>query len=132
MSGTEASVPSSCLLEIECRILPEKRREFRLNVAVSAQRTAAACGPAAIYEDQNEPGHILFVEEWRSLPELLAFLESDSFLSLVGAFEVLGSVSDCRVVDLSAEGVKGRRHIWQARPLRGWRRESAGGGPESS
>jgi quinol monooxygenase YgiN len=125
-------MPSSCLLEIECRILLEKRREFRLNVAVSAKRTAASCGPAAIYEDQNEPGHILFVEEWRSLAELQAFLESDSFLSLVGAFEVLGSVSDCRVVELSAEGEAGGRHAGQARALRGWRKEPAGGAPEAS
>ena len=106
------------LLEIDCRIRPEKQREFRLNISPSLRGAQFRPGSAAVYEDQNEPGHLLLVEEWATLEGLNAYLASDAFLALIGGFQVLGVLHDCRVVDLLEHPESHSASL--TRSLKGW------------
>jgi quinol monooxygenase YgiN len=89
-------------LEIECRIRPGKQREFQLSIAGLLQSRERASMRALVYEEQDDPGHILCVEEWADQAQLEAYLKTDDFLALLGACHVLGEVLDCRVVELAA------------------------------
>ena len=114
-------MPQRCLLELDCRIKPEKRREFRLNIGASLRESTWTRGAAVIFEDQDEPGHILIVEEWASLQELQHYLSSDEFLAIVGGFKVLGVLHDCRIVDLLAGTAPAQDPAPLPRSLKGWR-----------
>lgn len=89
-----------CLLEIDCRIRPEKRREFTLS-ADSLNRTEGEGHlRTVIYEDRDESDHILWVEEWTARELLDRYLASDTFAALLGGLKTLGTIFDCRVVQL--------------------------------
>jgi quinol monooxygenase YgiN len=125
-------MPVRCLLEIDCRIKPEKRREFRLNIGSSLQQSNRTRPQAVVYEDQNEPGHILIVEEWASVDTLQAYLSSDDFIAMIGGFRVLGVLHDCRVVELASGTESGGRPASIARNLKGWSQVDIGSGDRSS
>lgn len=125
-------MPGRCLLEIDCRIKPEKRREFRLNIGSSMQHSPGMRSPAVVYEDQNEPGHILIVEEWASIDHLQAYLSSDGFIAMIGGFRVLGVLHDCRVVELASGLEPGGGATSIARGLKGWSQVDIGSADRSS
>ena len=113
--------PAQCtaILEIDCRIKPEKRREFRLNLGAVAQSRGFKRSAPVVYEDQNEPGHLLWIEEWSTRQDLEAYLESNEFLALLGGLKVLGTVEDCRIVDLTrSPAPEAGKH---SRAINGWR-----------
>jgi quinol monooxygenase YgiN len=124
--------PAGSLLEIDCRIKPEKRREFRLNLGALAQLITTNRFPPVVYEDQNEPGHMLWLQEWSNRQALEAYLESDEFLALLGGLRVLGSVQDCRVVDLTRETPQPGQAGGHSRLLEGWRYVDRQAGEEPS
>jgi hypothetical protein len=110
-----------CLLEIDCRIRPEKRREFVQHVS-RLLCSAPHRSKGVLYEDQGEPGHVLWVQEWRALHQLEQYLASDDFLTLLGGFQVLGMMQDCRIVDLSTRVASGAKPAHPVRTLSGLRR----------
>jgi hypothetical protein len=85
-----------------------------------------------LYEDQNEAGHILWVQEWAIRNELESYLSSDEFLTVLGGFQVLGIMHDCRVVDLSTNISHGGRPVRTVRALSGWRQFDEPGENEAS
>lgn len=88
----------ACFLEIDCRIQPEKRLEF----TQSAESLTPAAGEGfvrtIIYQDRDEPDHILWVEEWSARESLDRYLLSEDFAALLGGLRILGTVLDCRII----------------------------------
>ena len=90
-----------CLLEIDYHLRAEKRREFTQSASSLIQCEGEGHLRTVIYEDRDEPDHILWVEEWMHRDQLDRYLSTDGFLALLGGLKALGTVLDCRVIDLS-------------------------------
>ena len=91
-----------CLLEIDYHLRAEKRREFTQSASSLIQCEGEGHVRTVVYEDRDEPDHILWVEEWTGRDVLERYLSTDAFLALLGGLRALGTVLDCRVIELSA------------------------------
>lgn len=91
----------SYLLEIDFQLRSEKRREF--NSSLESLFSSADTGHlrASAYEDRDDGNHLLLVLEWDGRPGLDSYLESREYGTLLACLRVLGTVTDCRVVDLT-------------------------------
>jgi quinol monooxygenase YgiN len=114
-------MPSRCLLEIECRIKAEKRQEFKLGVGPLLRSVGDGSSGAFVYEDQDDLGHMLCVEEWSSRSRLEEYLATDRYLALLGACQVLGTVLECRVVELCARHAATSKAAHSPKETKGWR-----------
>lgn len=93
----------SCLLELEFTLKPGKRIEF----GRCQQELRASQGHGhirnSLYENVECLGNLLLVSEWRTRADAEKYLKGGRFRLLVGAIRVLGTLSDCRLVQDTAE-----------------------------
>lgn len=87
------------LLEIEFVLKPGKRREFIRSFQGLQGHEGEGHVRSTIFEDSEEPGHLIWIGEWTSRITLDAYMRGDRFGVLLGGIRVLGSVTDCRVID---------------------------------
>lgn len=90
---------ATCSLEIEFTLKPGKRREF----SRSAEELICLAGEGhvktTVFEDRDEPGHMVWVAAWASREALESYIRSDRFSVLIGGLKVLSTGTNCRVVD---------------------------------
>lgn len=91
----------SYLLEIDFQLRSEKRREFNSSLESLFCGVGSGHVRASAYEDRDDGNHLLLVLEWGSRPDLDVYLESKEYGTLLACLRILGSVTDCRVVDLT-------------------------------
>ena len=87
-----------CILEIEFTLRHGKRREF--NRSIEDLRSLEGDGHirTCVFEDREEPGHMLWASDWTSRLKLEEYLHSESFGVLLGGLRVLGDLSCCRLI----------------------------------
>jgi len=91
----------TCLLEIEFALKPGKRREFNRSLEDLRSQEGHGHIRTTVYEDREEPGHMIWVADWACRQALDDYLSSDAFGVLMGGLKVLGVVTECRIVDES-------------------------------
>lgn len=52
---------------------------------------------SVVYEDRDDPDHLLWVEEWVERGMLERRIETDVFKTLIGALRTLATLEDCRL-----------------------------------
>jgi quinol monooxygenase YgiN len=65
-----------------------------------AQVAGGSCVECSVYEDLRRSNGFLWLQWWKSEPELQDYLSSVEFRTLLGAIKVLGSLVSTRVVGL--------------------------------
>jgi len=110
----------TCLLEIELTLKPGKRREFNRSIEDLRSHEGHGHIRTTVYEDREEPGHMIWVADWANRQALNEYLRSDAFGVLLGGLRVLGVVTECRVVDESGSPApgEGARALKETRYLR--------------
>jgi quinol monooxygenase YgiN len=111
----------SCCLEIEFSLKPGKRREFSRSFEDLICHEGEGHIKTTVYEDREEPGHMIWVATWASRETLEEYLRGAEFSVLIGGLKVLSTQTDCRLVDevrtaagmglLSAERTLGERQF---------------------
>lgn len=95
--GIESS--AGCILEIDFTLKSGKRREFNRSLEDLRSLEGEGHIRTTVFEDREEPGHILWVADWTNKTKLEEYLRSDGFGVLLGGLRVLGNLTRCRVVD---------------------------------
>lgn len=92
-------------LEISVKIQPEKRVEFLQAVALLTQPNASTrdCIEQTLFEKTGEPNMFLWREDWENDNSLDAHRQTQTFKSLLGAAEVLGTLIRIRKFTLTKE-----------------------------
>lgn len=90
---------ATCRLEIEFTLKPGKRREFVRSFEELNCLEGKGHIKNTVYEDRDEPGHMIWVAVWTSRNALDVFVHSDQFRVLIGGLKVLSSGTSCRLVD---------------------------------
>jgi quinol monooxygenase YgiN len=111
----------ACLLEISFQLLPGKRREFSQSITMLTGGEAKGGRTSVVYEDRDDPNHLLWVEEWAERGMLERHLETDVFKTLIGALRTLAAVQDVRIVDLGLTQRSGQLPGYRPRQLEGRR-----------
>ena len=93
---------TTCLLEISFRLLPGKHREFSQSLGMLTSSEGTGHRKTMVYDERDEPDHLLWVEEWTDKLLLERHLETDLFKTLMGGLRALASIEDCRIVDLGS------------------------------
>jgi quinol monooxygenase YgiN len=88
----------ACRLEIEFILKPGKRREFSRSCEDLQGHEGDGHIRTTVYEDRDEPGHMLWVADWTSRGALEGYMRTDKFGVLVGGLRVLSVLENCRVV----------------------------------
>lgn len=101
MCGNEGT----CLLEIEFVLKTGKRREFVRSLEGLHSHEGIGHLRTVVFEDCEEPGHLIWIADWTSRAALEEYIESDEFRVLLGGLRVLGTVMDCRVIDEATTSV---------------------------
>ena len=109
----------ACLLEIGFQLLNGKRREFSQAIEMLTARNSRRGRTTVVYEDRDDPYHVLWVEEWSEREMLERHLETDRFKTLMGALRTLAVVQDVRIVDLGLTEHSGRLPGYRPRQLEG-------------
>lgn len=109
------------LLEISFQLLPGKRREFSQSMTMLTGSEGKGGMTGAVYEDRDDPDHLLWVEEWADRSILERHLDTDAFKTLMGALRTLAVVLDCRIVDLGSEQSSEQIPGYRPRQLKGTR-----------
>lgn len=114
----------TCILEIEFTLKDGKRREF--NRSIEDVRGIEGDGHVrtSIFEDREEPGHILWASYWSDRGKLENYLRSESLGVLFGALRVLAIMERCRLVSESA-GAAGTEFFEVDRLPHPWTAEKA-------
>ncbi len=89
---------SACFLEIDCRIPSEKHFEFTQSAASLTPKVGEGHAKTVVYQDFDDPDHILWVEEWSTRELLDQYLLTEGFSALLGGLKTLGTVLDCRLI----------------------------------
>ena len=92
-----------CLLEISFRLLPGKHREFSQSLVMLMRAEGEGHRKTLVYDERDEPDHLLWVEEWTDRAMLERHLETGLFKTLMGGLRALATVDDCRIVDLGSK-----------------------------
>jgi quinol monooxygenase YgiN len=108
------------LLEIDCQLRSENRREFTLSSMSLMQHTGEGHRRTVIYQDRDQPDHVLWVEEWNDAESVNKYLASEGFLALQGALKTLGSISACRVVEMGDSESISRDAARRPARTKGW------------
>lgn len=88
-----------CWLEIEFVLKPGKRREFARSFEDLICQEGEGHIKSAVFEDRDEPGHMIWVATWSSRAAVEAYMQSDQFGVVIGGLRVLSSRTDCRLID---------------------------------
>ncbi len=92
-------VAKTCCLEIEFTLKPGKRREFARSFEDLICHEGEGHIKSTVFEDRDEPGHMIWIGAWSSRSALEAYMHSRQFRVLIGGLKVLSSQANCRVVD---------------------------------
>jgi quinol monooxygenase YgiN len=89
-------------LGIVVRVEPLKRQEFlqSFEMLTATEQRDTACIKQNLFEDVDEPNRFLWIESWSSSEALETYLNTDRFLTIKGAIEVLGTMEDMRISDI--------------------------------
>lgn len=89
-------------LGIVVRVEPLKRQEFlqSFEMLTASERRDSACLKQNLFEDVDEPNRFLWIENWSSSEALETYLNTDRFMTIKGAIEVLGTMEDMRISDI--------------------------------
>lgn len=98
----------SCCLEIEFTLKPGKRREFTRSFEDLNCHEGEGHVKTTVYEDREEPGHMIWTATWTSRGTLELYLHSEHFGVLVGAIRVLSTSASCRLIDGAQVPMGGR------------------------
>jgi len=90
----------ACLLEISFQLLRGKRKEFSQSMTMFSDGKDQGDNTGIVYEDRDDPDHLLWVQEWAERVMLERHLETDQFKTLMGALRTLAAVHDIRIVEL--------------------------------
>ena len=82
-------------LEILVKINPEKRFEFTqtFDVMMQPDHRPRDCIKQLLFEKTGEPNAFLWVEDWKNTESLEVYTQGQRFKSMLGAVEVLGSLT---------------------------------------
>jgi quinol monooxygenase YgiN len=94
-----AGSAGTCCLEIEFRLKPGKRREFARSFEDLICHEGEGHIKTTVYEDREEPGHMMWVATWISRKTLEDYLRGEQFGVLIGGLRVLSTESNCRLVN---------------------------------
>jgi quinol monooxygenase YgiN len=89
----------SCYLEIEFTLKPGKRREFARSVEDQIGQEGDGHIKTTIYEDWEEPGHMIWMASWTTRAALEAYMLSQEFGVLIGGLKVLSTRASCSIVE---------------------------------
>lgn len=95
--GPEQS--GTCCLEIEFTLKPGKRREFTRSFEDLICHEGEGHVKTTVYEDREEPGHMIWTATWTSRGALEQYLRSEDFGVLLGGLRVLSTNASCRLID---------------------------------
>jgi len=89
-------------LELSIGTGPSRRMEMRQTLEDLSREAlgAASCQECRVFEDLCGGERFLWLQWWKSQPELQAHLQSTAFRTLLGAIKVLGSLESARIVEL--------------------------------
>jgi quinol monooxygenase YgiN len=128
----------SCCLEIEFKLKPGKRREFARSFEELICHEGEGHVKTTVFEDREEPGHMIWVASWSSRESLEAYLKGEQFGVLIGGLRILSSLTDCRLIDagwgesspksisgsrltresrfkqIGLESLEGPKHLWSS------------------
>ena len=84
---------------IRAQVEPYQQRELMQMCKswIASNQLPAACLERRVYEDAISPTHLLLAEEWLDTAAMNAYLSSERFRALIGAFKVLGTLVDVRI-----------------------------------
>ena len=87
---------------IVVRVDAVKRHEFlqSFEMLTAPEKRDSECIKQNLFEDVDEPNRFLWVESWSSSEALESYLNTDRFLTIKGAIEVLGTMEDMRISDI--------------------------------
>ncbi|MBI4889530.1 MAG: antibiotic biosynthesis monooxygenase [Acidobacteria bacterium] len=87
-----------CSVVIEFTLKPGKRREFSraFEDLIGHQRDGHI--RTAVFEDREEPGHMVWIADWNDSATAAEYLRSEQFGILLGAVRVLSSDASCRLI----------------------------------
>jgi len=88
-----------CCLEIEFTLKPGKRREFSRSSEDLLRHEGEGHVRTTVYEDREEPGHMIWIAEWASRRAVEEYMHGQGFAVLLGALRVLSTQASCRLVD---------------------------------
>jgi len=94
-------VGAPCLLEIEFRLSPQKRREFVQSLEFFLASGDSDPKRIRLLQDRTEPDHLLLTSNWLDLKELEDFTQVKQFRALMGGLRILSTILDCRIVTLN-------------------------------
>jgi hypothetical protein len=98
------------LLEISFDLRSENRREFNSSLDSLMREKGSGSIRSSVFEDRDDRNRILMVLEWGNIVDLQRYLVSETLGVLLGCLKTLGTVSDCRIVDLTVpDGAIGTR-----------------------
>jgi quinol monooxygenase YgiN len=89
----------TCCLEIEFSLKPGKRREFTCSLEDMLCHEREGHIKTTVYEDRDEPGHMMWVADWANRKALEEYLRGEEFGVLIGGLRVLCVQANCRLVD---------------------------------
>lgn len=92
-------------LEILVKIHPEKRYEFlqTFDLMTSENQKPLGCLNQALFEKSQEPNVFLWSANWESDASLASYRKTSQYKSLMGAMEVLGSLTWTRKFTVTEE-----------------------------
>lgn len=89
----------ACSIEIEFTLKPGKRREFSRSFEDLHGHEGEGHIRTTVYEDREEPGHMIWIADWVDRLALERYMRGDKFGVLIGGLRVLGTLTSCRLVD---------------------------------
>jgi quinol monooxygenase YgiN len=89
---------AGCCLEIEFTLKPGKRREFSRSFEDLLCHEGEGHIKTTVYEDREEPGHMIWVADWTNRDTIEAYMRSEEFGVLIGGLRVLSTHTSCRLI----------------------------------
>jgi quinol monooxygenase YgiN len=89
----------TCSLEIEFTLKPGKRREFAQSFGELVGHEVDGQIKSTVFEDREEPEHMVWVARWKSRQTLEKFMKGKQFAILVGGLKVLSVSTVCQLID---------------------------------
>jgi quinol monooxygenase YgiN len=94
----DPELATSCCLEIEFTLKPGKRREFTRSFEDMMCHEGEGHVKTTVFEDREEPGHMIWVADWANRDSVEAYIRSEKFGVLIGGLRVLSTNTSCRLI----------------------------------
>ena len=88
------------ILKICGEISPSKRHEFEqaVQALLKSNLPGKETSGGKLYQELGHQNHFCYLEEWPSRKKLDARIQTDGFKALLGAMQVLGDVTEARII----------------------------------